>query len=205
LPHSATKAVDSVPFHGRLPLFTNIFLIHSKFISFIDKDFGVLYDERNIKTNPSTRIKNYFFFKVTIHKDEGVLEMGNVYSAQHVAAYFIYELNEVDTFVNQISIQHLLGQIDAMWKKVFGHGTFSEETHNLASEGYVVREVHEVYKELGTDHISLPAKEWYLKYGEFQLVHRTYGIPAFTQKEEMIARKILDRYRTTLEEINIAV
>ena len=131
--------------------------------------------------------------------------MGNVYSAQHVAAYFIYELNEVHTFVNQISIQHLLGQFNAIWKKAFGHDAFLEETYNLTSAEYIVKEVYDAYKELGTDHILLPAKEWYLKYGEFQLVHRTYGIPPFTQKEEMIARKVLDRYRTSVERINIAV
>ena len=131
--------------------------------------------------------------------------MGNVYSAQHVAAYFIYELNEVDTFINPISIQHLLGRIDTMWKKAFGHGAFSENTHDLQTAGYVVKEVYDAYKEIGTDHIALPAKEWYLKYGEFQLVHRTYGIPPFTQKEEIIARKVLDRYRAFFGGIEIAV
>ena len=131
--------------------------------------------------------------------------MGNVYSAQHVAAYFIYELNEVDAFINQISIQHLLGRIDSMWKKAFGHGAFSEHTYDLEATGYVVKEVYEAYKELGTEHIALPAKEWYLKYGEFQLVHRTYGIPPFTRKEEMIAREVLHHYRSSLEGIDIAV
>ena len=131
--------------------------------------------------------------------------MGNVYSAQHVAAYFIYELNEVNVFVNQISIQQLLAQIDKMWKKVFGHGAFKEMTYSLASAGYIVKEVYDAYKDSGADHISLPAKEWYLKYGEFQLIHRTYGIPPFTQKEEMIAKKVLGHYRASLERMHIAV
>ena len=131
--------------------------------------------------------------------------MANVYSAQHVAAYFIYELNEVDVFINQISIQHLLGQIDSMWKKTFGHGAFSERTYDFEDAGYVVKEVYDAYKELGTGHIELPAKEWYLKYGEFQLVHRTYGIPPFTQKEEIIAQKVLHHYRSSLEGIDVAV
>lgn len=130
--------------------------------------------------------------------------MGNIYSAQHVAAYFIYELNEAGAFVNQNSIQQLLGQIDTIWKKIFGHGAYMETTYSPASAGYVVKEVYDAYKELGTDHIPLPAKEWYLKYGEFQLVHRTYGIPPFTQKEEMIVQKVLSRYRAALEEMSIA-
>ncbi|KGR85870.1 hypothetical protein [Lysinibacillus odysseyi] len=131
--------------------------------------------------------------------------MGNIYSAQHVAAYFIYELNEVQAFVNQCSLQQLLGQINTIWKKVFGHGAFFEMTYSPASAGFVVKEVYDAYKDLGTGHILLPAKEWYLKYGEFQLVHRTYGIPPFTQKEEMIAKKVLERYRVSLEGMNIAV
>lgn len=131
--------------------------------------------------------------------------MGNVYSAQNVAAYFVYELNEVHTFVNQISIQYLLGQVNAMWKKAFGHSAFSEITHDLEATGYVVKEVYDAYKEYGTNHLEEPAKEWYLKYGEFQLVHRTYGVPPFTKKEEMIAKKVLDRYRHSFGDINIAV
>ena len=131
--------------------------------------------------------------------------MGNVYSAQHVAAYFVYELNEVHSFVNQISIQHLLGQVDAMWKKAFGHSAFSEITHDLEATSYIVKEVYDAYKENGTNHIEEPAKEWYLKYGEFQLVYRTYGIPPFTQKEEIIVKKVLDRYRNSFSNIDVAV
>lgn len=123
--------------------------------------------------------------------------MNNVYSAQNFAAYFVYELNEVQTFVNQISIQHLLGQINAMWKQAFGQNAFTESTHNLAETGYTVKEVFDAYEENGTGHIEEPAKEWFLAYGEFQLVYRAYGIPAFTQKEEMLVRKLLNRYRSS--------
>ncbi|WP_332647760.1 hypothetical protein [Lysinibacillus sp. 54212] len=132
--------------------------------------------------------------------------MGNVYSAQNITAYFVYELNEVETFINQKVIQNLLAAVDTMWKKTFGHSAFSEETHDLASTGYVVNEVYEAYREHGGDHIVMPAKEWYLAYGQFQLVHRTYGIPAFTKKEEIIVRKIMDRYRAiSSKKILIAV
>lgn len=133
--------------------------------------------------------------------------MGNVYSAQNVAAYFIYELNELDTFINGKSIQQLLAAVEVMWNKTFGHSAFSEEKHALESTGYLVKEVYEAYKEHGIDHIILPAKEWYLAFGQFQLVHRTYGIPAFTRKEEMIVRKILEHYRTITsnKKVSIAV
>ena len=131
--------------------------------------------------------------------------MGNVYSAQNVAAYFVYELNEVHTFVNQISIQHLLGQVNAMWKKAFGHSAFSEVTHDLEVTGYAVKEVYDAYKEHGTNHLAEPAKEWYLKYGEFQLVYRTYGVPSFTKKEEKIVKKVLDAYRHSFGDSSIAV
>ncbi|MFF5997025.1 hypothetical protein AAGS61_20165 [Lysinibacillus sp. KU-BSD001] len=129
--------------------------------------------------------------------------MGNVYSAQNVAAYVVYELNEVHAFVNQISIQYLLERVDAMWKKAFGHSAFSEATHDLETTGYIVKEVYDAYQEYGTNHISLPAKEWFLKFGEFQLVHRTYGVPPFTKKEEIIVKKVLDRYRHSYADVAV--
>ena len=128
--------------------------------------------------------------------------MGNVYSAQNVAAYLVYELNDVHTFVNQIAIQHLLADVDAMWQKVFGHCAFSESTHSLDT-GYFVKEVFEAYEEYGNNHIPTPAKEWYLKYGEFQLILRPYGIPAYTEKETIVVNKIISRYRS--ESVNMAV
>ncbi|MEK4228135.1 hypothetical protein [Solibacillus sp. FSL H8-0538] len=131
--------------------------------------------------------------------------MGNVYSAQNVAAYIIYELNDVHTFVNQLSIQHLLADVEIMWQKVYGHCAFSEATHSLEA-GYVVKEVFDAYKEYYNNHIPAPAKEWFLRYGEFQLIHRPYGIPAYTADELTVMTKILDAYRTTiLEKVSVAV
>lgn len=128
--------------------------------------------------------------------------MSNVYSAQNVAAYLIYELNDVHAFINSIAIQHLLADVNSMWQKVFGHCAFSEATHFLEN-GHVVKEVAEAYEELDNGHISEPAKEWYLKYGEFQLILRPYGIPAYTAKEQLVMSKVIDRYRS--EAIDIAV
>lgn len=121
--------------------------------------------------------------------------MGNVYGAQNVAAHFVYELNEIHTFVNQLSIQHLLQQVDEEWKNAFGHSAYNEQAHCIHSAGYYVKEVYDAYIENGFNHIALPAREWFLKYGEFQLVYRTYGVPAFSKQEEVIINRIIDRYR----------
>lgn len=130
--------------------------------------------------------------------------MGNVYSAQNVAAYFVYELNEVHTFVNQLSIQHLLQQVDKVWRKQFGHSAFQEQTHCLEATGYYVQEVYDAYVENGYNHVTLPAREWFLKYGEFQLVYRTYGVPAFTEAEQSLIDSIVDCYRgCTVEDIAV--
>jgi hypothetical protein len=131
--------------------------------------------------------------------------MGNVYSAQNVAAHFVYELNEVHTFINQISIQLLLKQVDKAWQQAFGHSAYHEQVHCLDSTGYYVQEVYEAYLENGFNHVSLPAREWFLKYGEFQLVYRTYGVPAFTEPEQKIVDAILDRYRDSSAYDDIAV
>lgn len=89
--------------------------------------------------------------------------MGNVYSAQNVAAYIIYELNDLERFVNAMTIQVILADVEMMWQKVFGHCAFSETTFHLSEVGYVVKEVAEEYKEHGTAHLLEPAKEWFLK------------------------------------------
>lgn len=120
--------------------------------------------------------------------------MGNVYSAQNVAAYIIYELNELERFVNAMTIQEILADVEMMWQKVFGHCAFSETTHHLSEVGYVVKEVAEEYKEHGTAHLLEPAKEWFLKYGEFQLVQRPVAIPNFTAKEQLLMKKIINIY-----------
>ena len=132
--------------------------------------------------------------------------MGKVYSAQNVAAYVIYELNEVKEFVNACSIQQILADVNTMWQNVFGHVAFSETTHDLQTAGYIVKEVADEYQELGTAHIVEPAKEWFLKYGEFQLVQRPYAVPNFSAIEAIVMRKILAAYRLrTYNAVNVAV
>ncbi|MEK4698279.1 hypothetical protein MKX47_01720 [Solibacillus sp. FSL R7-0668] len=132
--------------------------------------------------------------------------MGKVYSAQNVAAYIIYELNEEKEFVNACSIQQILADVNAMWHSVFGHHAFSETTHDFLKFGYTVQEVADEYKEHGTAHILEPAKEWFLKYGEFQLVQRPYAVPNFSVKEEIVMHKILTAYRLrTYNLVNVAV
>ncbi|MGG2109037.1 hypothetical protein ABFY60_00805 [Lysinibacillus pakistanensis] len=58
-----------------------------------------------------------------------------------------------------------------------------EENVYAKEEGYTVKEVFEAYEKYGASHIPLPATEFYLKYGTFQLVERTYAIPNFTRDE----------------------
>lgn len=123
--------------------------------------------------------------------------MGNVYSAQNVASYFIYELNESHEFVNNISIQSLLSIVEKKWHQTFGHTAFKETVH-MKEGSYAVREVFESYQAYGTYHISLPATEYYLRYGTFQLVERTYAIPNFTQEEEILVQVALAHYRYLL-------
>ncbi|WP_042470468.1 hypothetical protein [Bacillus ndiopicus] len=120
--------------------------------------------------------------------------MGRTYSAQNIASYIVYDLNETYTFVNSQAIQVLLANVEKMWMKVFGHSAFSEPTYDL-SNGYVIKEVYDAYAECGNAHIDLPAKEWFLRYGEFQLIQRTYAVPAFTALEEKIMQSILENYR----------
>lgn len=132
--------------------------------------------------------------------------MGKVYSAQNVAAYIIYELNEIKEFVNACSIQQILADVNAMWQNVFGHAAFSETTHDFHKVGYTVQEVADEYKEHGSAHILEPAKEWFLKYGEFQLVQRPYAVPNYTAKEEIMMNKILAAYRLRAYNLaNVAV
>lgn len=132
--------------------------------------------------------------------------MAKVFSAQNVAAYIIYELNEVKEFVNACSIQQILADVDSMWQSVFGHHAFSETTHDFHKYGYTVKEVADEYKEHGTAHILTPAKEWFLKYGQFQLVQRPYAVPNFSAKEEIVMRKVLSAYRLrTYNIVNVAV
>lgn len=121
--------------------------------------------------------------------------MGNIYSAQNISAYFIYELNEQGVFINSEALQHLLAKVDRDWKSRFGHSAFSEKVASLTTSKYVVKEVYDAYKEFGERHLHIPAKEWYLEYGKFQLVHRPYGVPAFTADELMLINNIMVKYR----------
>ena len=121
--------------------------------------------------------------------------MGNIYSAQNIAAYFIYELNEKGAFINSFSLQRLLAVVDTLWFKTFGHSAFKEETASFIESNYYVKEIFEAYKEFGDQHLTLPAKEWHLEYGQFQLVHRTYGVPVFTTKEMLIVNGVLNKFR----------
>lgn len=132
--------------------------------------------------------------------------MGKVYSAQNVTAYIIYELNEIKEFVNACSIQQILADVNAMWHNVFGHAAFSETAHDFHKVGYTVQEVADEYKEHGSAHLLEPAKEWFLKYGEFQLVQRPYAVPNYTAKEEIVMNKILAAYRVRAYNLaNVAV
>ena len=121
--------------------------------------------------------------------------MGNIYSAQNIAAYFIYELNEKGAFINSFSLQRLLAVVDNLWHKTFGHTAFKEETTSFSENKYYVKDVFEAYEALGDQHLSLPAKEWHLEYGQFQLVQRTYGVPIFTTKEMLIVNGVLNKFR----------
>lgn len=132
--------------------------------------------------------------------------MEKAYSAQNVAAYIIYELNNAKVFVNQGAIQQILAEVNVMWQKVFGRCAFIETTHNLVATGFTVKEVAEEYKEHRTAHLLEPAKEWFLKYGDFQLVQRPYAVPNYSAKEEILMKKILEAYRLrTYAHANVAV
>ncbi|MFF2179518.1 hypothetical protein ACFVT8_24150 [Lysinibacillus sp. NPDC058147] len=123
--------------------------------------------------------------------------MGNVYSAQNIASYLIYELNEGHVFVNNMSIQNILASVELKWQEIFGHSAFKEMVY-FKEEGYTVKEVFEAYESYGASHIPLPATEYYLKYGTFQLVERTYAIPNFTQEEIRLVQQALTQYRYKL-------
>ncbi|AHN20347.1 hypothetical protein FCT18_17660 [Lysinibacillus sphaericus] len=123
--------------------------------------------------------------------------MANIYRAQNVTAYLIYELNESHHFVNNMAIQYLLSTVESKWQQTFGHSAFEEIVY-AKEEGYTVKEVFEEYKVHGTDHIALPATEYYLQYGSFQLIERTYAIPNFTQEEIKLVQSALAQYRYRL-------
>lgn len=124
--------------------------------------------------------------------------MEKVYSAQNIAAFIIYELNDTNTFINAETLQTLLHLVNEKWKSVFGMSPYSEKTYSLHENGYVVKEVFDVYEEFGEKPLTEPAKEWILKYGQFQFIVRPYGIPPFTEREEKLVREVLDQYRLSM-------
>lgn len=124
--------------------------------------------------------------------------MGNVYSAQNIAAYLIYELNEQNTFINAVALQLLLAEVEIEWNRQYGHSAFSEKIYSISENNYVVKEVYEAYKECEDHHLEVPAKEWFLEYGQFQLVYRTYGVPAFKAQEKIFVHNIINKYRETI-------
>ncbi|MDN4495575.1 hypothetical protein [Ureibacillus aquaedulcis] len=120
--------------------------------------------------------------------------MGNIYSAQNIAAFLIYELNEKEAFINSFSLQRLLVAVDNLWFKHFGHTAFKEETTAFLESNYYIKEIYDAYKEFEDQHLILPAKEWHLEYGQFQLVHRPYGVPIFTGKEMLLINGVVSKF-----------
>ena len=119
--------------------------------------------------------------------------MGNRYSAQHVSAFIIYELQESSIVLNSTKIQQLLKIIDFKWRKVFGQCAFLESVHSNSS--YYIKEVFETYDEqFGDGPIQEPAREWFLPYGQFTLQYRPYEVPAYSPFEELVMEKILSDY-----------
>ncbi len=124
--------------------------------------------------------------------------MGNIYSAQNIAAYFIYYLNEQNVFINSVGLQHLLAEVDVKWRNHYGHSAFKENVTSFAANKYVVKEVYDAYEEFEESHLKIPAKEWHLEYGKFQLVYRTYGVPALTADEQLLINNIAKKYREAI-------
>lgn len=119
--------------------------------------------------------------------------MTNTYSAQNVAAYFIYEMNELKSFINNEVLQYMLARVNEAWQKRFGQSAFKEEVATACD--VTVKIVHDAYVELGESHITEPAKEWDLPYGTFQLVYRSFAVPAFTAEEQSIVQNVVRQFR----------
>ncbi|MEE1131660.1 MAG: hypothetical protein UHX00_08600 [Caryophanon sp.] len=120
--------------------------------------------------------------------------MANKYSAQNIAAYFIYEMNERQAFINNEVLQHMLAQLNRVWTKHFGQSAFIEEVASPACH-YSVEDVYNTYAEAESAHIDAPAKEWTLPYGKFQLVYRTIPAPKFTADELRIVSHVARQHR----------
>lgn len=120
--------------------------------------------------------------------------MGNIYSAQNIASYLIYELNDAYSFVNASALQYLLAEVEYKWQTTFGHSAFSEQVSDLKN-GYTVKEVHQAYAVNGFNHIIEPAKDYFLEYGQFQLIERPYAIPSLTSQEAQLINSIIQQYQ----------
>lgn len=118
--------------------------------------------------------------------------MGNVYKAQNIASYLIYELTEKSYIPTKVQLQQLLRSVDVNWMCIFGHSAYLEEKYPY--ENYYIYEVYKTYEEqFPTDYITEPAKEWFLPYGHFQLVYRPYAVPAFSPLEKVLMQKIVQK------------
>lgn len=124
--------------------------------------------------------------------------MEKKYSAQNIAAFIIYELNDSNVFVNANTLQILLHLVNEKWIQVFGSSPYSEQSYSLHESGYIIKEVFDAYKEFGDEPLTAPAKEWILKYGQFQFIVRSYGIPPFNEQEEKLVNEVLHQYRLSL-------
>ena len=119
--------------------------------------------------------------------------MGNRYSAQHVSAFIVYELQEKSIILKCNELQQLLRLVDFKWRKVFGQCAFLESVHS--NPPYYIKEVFESYDEqFGNGPIEEPAREWFLPYGQFVLQYRPFGIPAYSPFEKLVMEKILSDY-----------
>ena len=119
--------------------------------------------------------------------------MGNVYSAQNIASYLIFELKEYSYTLTKQQLQSLLQTVDMKWMTIFGNRACQEKPH--ANEMYYIEEVYATYNEqFKQNEITEPAKEWYLSYGQFQLVYQAYKVPAFSQLEKYIMNQIIESF-----------
>ena len=119
--------------------------------------------------------------------------MGNAYSAQNVASFLIYELTEKSYKPTKMQLQQLLRIVDLNWMSIFGHSAFHEEKH--LNEKYYIYEVYQTYEEqFRSNYIMEPAKEWFLPYGQFQLIYRPFAVPAFSPLEKIVMQKMIKKF-----------
>ena len=119
--------------------------------------------------------------------------MGNVYSAQNIASYLIFELKERSFTLTKQQLQSLLRTVDMNWMNIFGNRACQEKPHT--NEIFYIEEVYSTYNEqFKQNQITEPAKEWFLSYGQFQLVYQAYKVPAFSQLEKFVIQQVLENF-----------